>query len=546
VWITPADLESALAAQRESGMRTGDALVAIGALSSLQLARHLAAHLKVPFVDLDHDVPDPTASAHLAEEVARRYESVPIGCHDGRLFVAMANPNDVFMLDDVRIAADLPVVPVMADSRQVSRALDLVYGPSDYSSVLEDAPETDDDSIYDVPDAFGMREAIDTSDAPVVRVVASVLERAAIERASDIHIEPDTRRVRVRFRIDGVLHDSTELPLATLRPIVSRLKVMSQLDIAQTRLPQDGRFSISVADRTIDVRVATLPSAAGEAVVLRLLDPTRGVLEVDALRFDATARERFLRACHAPQGTVLVTGPTGSGKTTTLYAVLQQINTPERAIVSVEDPVEYRLDGIKQIPINRRAGMTFPHALRSILRADPDVVLVGEIRDHETARITAEAATTGHLVFSTLHTTSAAAAPLRIIDMGVESYLVASALSCVVAQRLARRLCSCATIDRDHRALLGLGVDPEMLDGSRVRAPVGCGACQQTGYRGRFGLYEVIVVTETITRAIASGVTSTQLEALAVAEGTVPLRELALARVLSGDLSVAELIRVVT
>jgi len=346
-----------------------------------------------------------------------------------------------------------------------------------------------------------------------------------------------------------ILHDTSEAPLNVLRPMVSRLKVMGNLDIAQNRLPQDGRFSLSVQGRPIDVRIATVPTAAGESVVLRMLDPVRGAMDLASLGLSAYESERFVSAFHAPQGAILVTGPTGSGKSSTLYALISSVNTRDKSIVSVEDPVEYRLDGVKQIQINTRAGMTFPSALRSTLRADPDVILVGEIRDAETARIAADASITGHLVLSTLHATRSSSAPIRLIDMGVEPYLVASAITCIVAQRLARKLCDqCATpVEPDIELLQRLGATDEILaEGVNLRSAAGCTHCRQMGYRGRAPIFEIMPVTEDITRLIVERAPSADIERVAVAQGMDTLRTAALRRVLRGDLSMEEMARVVS
>jgi type IV pilus assembly protein PilB len=383
-----------------------------------------------------------------------------------------------------------------------------------------------------------------------VKLVNALLEKAVADRASDLHIEPASRNVSIRMRIDGILHDTSEAPLNVLRPMVSRLKVMGNLDIAQTRLPQDGRFSLSIQGRPVDVRIASVPTAAGEAVVLRLLDPMRGAMDISSLGLSEQESERFLSAFHAPQGAIFVTGPTGSGKSSTLYALLASVNTRDKSIVSVEDPVEYRLDGVKQIQINSRAGMTFPSALRSTLRADPDVILVGEVRDAETARIAADASITGHLVLSTLHATSSAASPIRLIDMGVEPYLVASAVSCIAAQRLGRRLCDqCAeqVENPDVELLRRIGATDEMLeDGITLRRPVGCPNCLQTGYRGRAAIFEIMPVTEDITRLIVERAASAEIERVAIEQGMDTLRVAALRKVLRGDLSIEEMARVVS
>jgi type IV pilus assembly protein PilB len=542
--ITHEDLERALDHQRTTRKRLGESLVDIGAVTSLQLSQALADHLGVPFVDLETHPPDILLAGMIPEEVARRYVALPVAHWSGQIVVAMANPNDVFALDDLRVLTGQSILAALADTSHLIAAIDGAYSRSDLiETTLDDA--VDD---YDVEAEIDSNALVD--DGPVVKLVNALLEKAVSDRASDLHIEPSSRGVNIRMRIDGILHDTSEAPLNVLRPMVSRLKVMGNLDIAQNRIPQDGRFSLSLQSRPIDVRIATIPTAAGEAIVLRLLDPVRGAIDLASLGLTDYEEERFVTAFHAPQGAIFVTGPTGSGKSSTLYALISSINTRDKSIVSVEDPVEYRLDGVKQIQINTRAGMTFPSALRSTLRADPDVILVGEVRDAETARIAADASITGHLVLSTLHATRSAAAPIRLIDMGVEPYLVASATSCIAAQRLARRLCdTCAEpVEQPDLALLRrLGATEEMLDaGVHVRRAVGCSNCRQTGYRGRAPIFEIMPVTEDITRLIVERAPSAEVEQVAVEQGMDTLRMAALRKVLRGDLSIDEMVRVVS
>jgi type IV pilus assembly protein PilB len=352
------------------------------------------------------------------------------------------------------------------------------------------------------------------------------------------------------LRIDGVLHDTSEAPLSVLRPMVSRIKVLSGLDIAQSRIPQDGRFSTTLQGEPVDVRVATIPTVTGEALVLRMLDVSSGVIDLPSIGLSASERARFDPAFHSAQGGVFVTGPTGSGKTSTLYAVLTEISTRDKSIVSVEDPVEYRLYGVRQIQAHPKAGLTFPVALRSILRADPDVIFVGEVRDGETARMAAEASITGHLVLSSLHTTRAAAAPVRLVDMGIESYLVASSMTCVAAQRLVRRLCEECARPVAHadamRLLRDLDADAELLDTATVRAPVGCPSCRNTGYSGRTAIFEIMPVSEHIARLIVERAATAEIEKVAVAEGMDTLRTAALQRVARGELGIDEMLRVVS
>jgi type IV pilus assembly protein PilB len=542
--ITHDELERALEHQRVTRKRLGESLIDIGAVTSVQLSQALADHLGVPFVDLEIHPPDVLLAGMIPEEVARRYCALPVERWNGQIVVAMANPNDVFALDDIRVLTGQSILAALADSGHIIAAIERAYSGSELiESSLDDAADD-----YDVQAEFAQGAIVD--DGPVVKLVNALLEKAVADRASDLHIEPASKNVSIRMRIDGILHDTSEAPLNILRPMVSRLKVMGNLDIAQTRLPQDGRFSLNVRGRPIDVRIATVPTAAGESVVLRLLDPVRGAMDLASLGLSSHQHDRLVSAFHAPQGAIFVTGPTGSGKSSTLYALLSSVNTRDKSFVSVEDPVEYRLDGIKQIQINTRAGMTFPSALRSTLRADPDVILVGEVRDAETARIAADASITGHLVLSTLHATRSAAAPIRLIDMGVEPYLVASSISCIAAQRLARKLCdNCATpVENPDLALLRrLGATDEIMDEHmNVRSAAGCTVCRKTGYYGRAAIYEVMSVTEDITRLIVERAPSADIERLAVEQGMDTLRVSALRRVLLGDLSLDEMVRVVS
>jgi type IV pilus assembly protein PilB len=542
--ITREDLDQALEHQRETRKRLGESLIDIGAVTSFQLSQALAEHLGVPFVDLESHPPDVMLAGMIPEEVARRYCALPVERWSGQVVVAMANPNDVFALDDLRVLTGQSILAALADTEHLLAAIERAYSRADFiESTLDDAADD-----YDVEAEISSGALVD--DGPVVKLVNALLEKAVADRASDLHIEPASRNVSIRMRIDGILHDTSEAPLNVLRPMVSRLKVMGNLDIAQNRVPQDGRFSLSIQGRGVDVRIATVPTAAGEAVVLRLLDPMRGAMDISSLGLTDYESERFITAFHAPQGAIFVTGPTGSGKSSTLYALLASVNTRDKSIVSVEDPVEYRLDGVKQIQINTRAGMTFPSALRSTLRADPDVILVGEVRDAETARIAADASITGHLVLSTLHATSSASSPIRLIDMGVEPYLVASAVSCIAAQRLARKLCdACAeNIEKPDLALLArLGAIEEMLAGEiTLRGPKGCQNCRNTGYRGRSPIFEIMPVTEDITRLIVERAHSVEIEHVAIEQGMDTLRVAALRRVLRGELSIEEMARVVT
>ena len=540
--LSPEDLDRALQAQRATGRRLGEMLIELGIVNAQAVSRALAEHLGVPFVDLDERQPDVMVRDLLNGDAARRYRAVPVERWSDQLVVALADPRDLFALDDLRVLTGERILAALADGDQIARTIERIYFESTIESSLDDVGE--DLTASEIPE-----EILNIDDGPVVRLANALLEQAVVDQASDLHIEPTTEDIRIRFRVDGILHVTSRAPLSVLKPLVSRLKVIGALDIAQSRTPQDGRFSLTVRGRTIDVRIATVPTAAGEAVVLRMLDPQRGVSDMASLGLSEEENARFLPVFQAPQGAVFVTGPTGSGKSSTLYAMLASINTPDKSIVAVEDPVEYVVNGVKQIQINTRAGMTFPSVLRSILRADPDVILIGEVRDLETARIAADASITGHLVLSTLHATRAAAGPIRLVDMGVEPYLVSSALTCVAAQRLYRKLCDvCAreVADPDLAALRSFGAVDDLLDGGiSVRAAVGCPTCLGTGYRGRAALFEIMPVSETIGRLIVERANSADVEHAAIEEGMDTLRRAALKRVLRGELTMEEMVRVV-
>lgn len=541
--ISNEQLSDALEVQRISGRRVGDILVELGALSSFELARVLADHMGVPFTDLRTKPPDPVIANLLPEEVARRYDALAISRWNDQLVIAMANPTDLFALDDLQMVTRQPIIAAMAVKEDLRAAIDRVYRVSIVDTV--DAAKVD----YSAEAAEEAAVQIDSDEGPIVGLVNALMSQAITDHASDLHIEPCSTHIAIRMRIDGVLHDSSTVPLELLRPVISRVKILAGLDIAQNRLAQDGRFSLTIDGRSVDVRAVTMPTAAGEAVILRLLDPVRDALGISSLGLSATEQARFLPAFTASQGAVFIAGPTGSGKTSTIYAVLSEVNTRTKSIVSVENPVEFRLDGIKQMQINSRAGLTFPTALPTVLRSDPDVVFIGEVRDTETARIAADAAITGHLVLSTLHATRAASAPMRLIEMGVEPYLVASALTLVASQRLARRLCELCAVPADAATieeLRALGTEDALLDGATVRRAVGCAACRGTGYRGRLPIFEIMPVTEGISRLILDRASRAQIEDLAVEEGMDTMLRASVKRVVRGDLSVEEMLRVIS
>jgi type IV pilus assembly protein PilB len=541
--ISSDQLESAMAEQERLGRSLGRVLIEMGMVKEPDLVAALARQVGLDFIDLGDFQIDPNAVSLLPEPVARRYRALPIGFENSHLVVAMSDPANVFAMDDIRTITGMEVKPVVATVADVDAAIRR-YGHFDRTA--EDIATEAATQAEDTADLEGMTTAVE--DAPIVRLVNLLITQAVADRASDIHIEPMERDIRIRYRIDGVLHEVMRSPKNIQNGLVSRLKVMADINIAERRVPQDGRVGLVVGGKAVDLRLATLPTVYGEKVVIRILDKTSALLRLGELGFLDEAFERYEDSFRKPYGTVLVTGPTGSGKSTTLYATLNLINSIERNIITVEDPVEYRLAGISQIQVNPKAGLTFSNALRSILRADPDVLLIGEVRDRETALIAIEAALTGHLVLSTLHTNDAASAITRLIEMGVEAYLVASALDCVVAQRLARKLCSrCKEAFKPTEPeLLAAGfADEEVGEIEALYRPVGCPNCGKTGFHGRVGLYEVMPVTEEIEQMAAERRSSEEIRRLAVEQGMMRLRDDGLTKVRMGMTSLEEIFRVV-
>jgi type IV pilus assembly protein PilB len=551
--VTSAQLDEAWAEHERSGAPLGHALVRLGHLTESELVRALASQIGLDFVDLSEHQVDAAAVTLLDPAVCRRHCVLPVAVADRRLVLAMADPGNVFALDDVRHATGREVQPVVATRDDLLSAIERHCREDAGSVDLAGAGDEDDGD-----DLGTLKDVVD--DSPIVKYVNMVVTQAVQDRASDIHVEPGEHHLRIRYRIDGVLHEVMESPRAIASGVVSRLKIMSDIDIAERRRPQDGRLSLTLGGRTVDLRVATLPTVWGEKVVLRILDNSATRLGLGDLGFTPANEDRFRDSYTKPYGMILVTGPTGSGKSTTLYATLNAVSKPDINVITVEDPVEYRLPGINQVQINAKAGLTFAAALRSILRSDPDVVLLGEIRDHETAQISIEAALTGHLVLSTLHTNDAPSAVTRLTEMDVEPFLVGSALDCVVAQRLARRLCPrckepTETTDQEVELLATAGVllddrDPAGggTDGPttpRLYRPVGCPACSRTGYKGRLAVQEIMVVTEDIERLCVARASTAEIAEAARADGMRTLRQDGLGKVAAGHTTVEEILRVV-
>ena len=543
--VTEAQIDKAMARQKETRKRLGQILVEDGVVNELDLSKALATKFGVPFLDLTSTRIDAAAGNMIPEKVARKYGAVPVRfLDDNSLLVAMVDPANIFALDDLRILTGYEIHPAIASEEDVFGAISRMHRVSD--SVSENAEEKAA-RLEEETDVADIREA--TEEAPIVKLVNSVIAQSVDDAASDIHFEPQAKECVVRFRIDGVLHEIMSVPRRMQSGVISRLKIMADLDIAERRVPQDGRIGLVVGGKPIDMRVATLPTVYGEKIVMRLLDKSNVMLNLTDLGFSEKALKRFQRSFTKPYGAILVTGPTGSGKSTTLYAALNILNSPEKNVITVEDPVEYRLTGINQVQTNVKAGLTFASALRSILRCDPDIVMIGEIRDKETAQIAIESALTGHLVLSTLHTNDAPGALSRLTEMGIEPFLTSSAVDCVLAQRLARRLCKeCKEPFKPTKEMLRKNdFPPETLDRDDVtlyRAK-GCSRCNGTGYKGRLGLYEVMIVSEAIRRLTVERKSADEISRVAQAEGMKMLREDGIDKVLLGMTTVEEIARVI-
>jgi type IV pilus assembly protein PilB len=541
--ITNSDLEAALEHQKAVSERLGKILLDKGLIRPVDLLRALARQAGVRFVDLDDFPVDWSVAQSIPLAMARRHRVLPVGYEEEKVVVAMANPADVLALDDLRTLLRREIVVALVDPGQLNAALDrATSSEAEVAEALQAAAEEADD-------ASGPQELVDDSvaEAPIVRFVQAVIGRAVAGRASDVHVEPDEKGLRVRLRIDGVLHDAMRAPASLKAGIVSRIKVMADLDIAERRLPQDGRTRVRTGGRTIDMRVATVPTVHGEAAVLRLLDTHAAGHSLADLAMAPEVLARWESAYKRPWGAILVTGPTGSGKTTTLHATLSELNEESRNLMTIEDPVEYQLNGVKQVQVNPAAGLTFASALRSFLRADPDVMLVGEIRDHETAVIAAEASLTGHLVLSSLHTNDAASAPLRLAEIGVAPFLVTSAVQAVLAQRLARKLCDrCRAPYEPNDVELNEARWPSGWETPTFWHAVGCSACSATGYRGRLAVHEVMLMTEPLRRLVLERASADAVRTQAIEDGMVPLWNDGLRKVAQGLTTVEELARVVT
>ncbi|OGF12791.1 MAG: type IV-A pilus assembly ATPase PilB [Candidatus Eisenbacteria bacterium RBG_16_71_46] len=543
--IEESALVKAVQQQKNLGGTLAGNLVKIGAISEEALLEFLSRLYNVPYIDLKSFEPDPSLTKLIPADVATKFMAVPVSRKGRRLVVAMANPANIFAIDDIKFITGYEVEPRVASETMLKRALDRAY---DSSGTMADVMKNMEDelSVVEEDDSADVDNGLAGMDeAPIVKLVNSLIADAVRKGASDIHIEPYEKSMRVRFRIDGVMQEMMSPPFKFKAAIISRLKIMAELDIAERRVPQDGRIKIKVLNRTIDLRVSSLPTIFGEKIVMRILDKANLNIDLEKLGFEPASMREFVSAIANPYGMVLVTGPTGSGKTTTLYSALSRVNTPEVNVMTAEDPVEYNLDGINQVLVNDDVGLSFAAALKAFLRQDPNIIMVGEIRDIDTGSIAVKAALTGHLVLSTLHTNDAPSAIGRMIDMGVEPFLVASSVNLVLAQRLVRRVCNGCKheIELSEEVRRELQLYDEQLAGAHFFEGAGCVECNNTGYRGRQGVYEVMPMTNKIRELVLERASAAEIKKTAIDEGMLTLRRDGLEKLRRGMTSAEEILK---
>jgi type IV pilus assembly protein PilB len=553
--LTPQKLEEALEYQKTHGGKLGLNLINLGIVKEVEITRVLSQQYGVPSISLAEVKIDDTVVKLIPSEVAQKYLIMPVKRAGATLTIAMVDPTNVFAMDDIKFMTGYNVEPVVASEMSIKEAIDRYYGSIhalELKKVMDEMAQEEDQNLElmeEEEDVDLAKLEASTEEAPVVRLVNLILTDSIKRGASDIHIEPYEKDFRVRFRIDGVLYEIMQPPMKLRDAITSRLKIMSKLDISEKRLPQDGRIKIKIKlqgkNREMDYRVSVLPTLFGEKIVLRLLDKENLMLDMTRLGFEQESLTKFEKAIFKPYGMVLVTGPTGSGKTNTLYSSISRVNTPETNIMTAEDPVEFNLHGINQVQVKEQIGLNFAAALRSFLRQDPNIVLVGEIRDFETAEIAVKAALTGHLVLSTLHTNDAPSTINRLMNMGIEPYLVATSVHLICAQRLVRRVCKdCkAEVSMPAQALVDIGFAPAEAPGVKLYKGKGCTTCNNTGYKGRVGLYEVLEITDNIREMILTGASSLELKQKAAEEGMITLRGSGLRKLKEGQTTVEEVVR---
>jgi type IV pilus assembly protein PilB len=554
--ISQDQLKQALTHQKQNGGRLGAALVKLGFISDDEITGVLSRQYGVPAINLSYYEVDPTVVKLVPQETANRYQVVPLSRVGSTLTIAMADPTNVFAMDDIKFMTGLKVEPVVASENAIADAIEKFYGgaskgEADLERVMAEIGEgVDEVEIAEEEDEASLSELEHAAEeAPVIKLVNLILSESLNRGASDIHIEPYEKEYRVRFRIDGILHNIMNPPMKLRDAITSRVKIMAKLDISEKRLPQDGRIMLKLKregkTKELDFRVSCLPTLFGEKIVMRLLDKENLRLDMTKLGFEPESLEKFEKAVLKPYGMVLVTGPTGSGKTNTLYSSIAKLNTPETNIMTAEDPVEFQLPGVNQVQMKEQIGLNFAAALRSFLRQDPNQILVGEVRDVETAEIAVKAALTGHLVLSTLHTNDAPSTISRLMNMGIEPFLVATSVHIICAQRLVRRICTECREEQDlpAQALIDIGFTPEEAKKVKASKGEGCDRCNGTGYKGRAGLYEVMEITDEVRELILVGASALELKKKAIEEGMITLRRSGLIKISHGITTIEEVIR---
>lgn len=537
--ITKEQLDKALEKQRQSHKKIGEILVEEGYVADKDIIEVLEFQLGFPHVDLNTFVINPEVISLVPEHIARRYDLIPVDKKGDLLIVAMADPLNIYAIDDLKLYTKYDIQPVISTRESIIKNIDKFYRQRTTEKVIKEFVESyDEDDAEDYED----QEQLEVANAPIVRLINSTIQQAVDMKASDIHIEPYMDYIRVRFRIDGDLQDIMNLSKNILSALVTRIKIIGKMNIAEKRVPQDGRVEFNLNNKEIDIRISTIPTIHGEKIVLRLLDREHFLLTKDQLGFTQKNLERFDKLLKQPYGMILITGPTGSGKTTTLYAILNELNRVEKNIITIEDPVEYKMEGINQIQINPKAGLTFASGIRSILRQDPDIIMVGEIRDAETAHIAVRAAITGHLVLSTLHTNDSPSSVMRLVDMGVEPYLVASAVIGVVSQRLVKKLCNnckeAYEASYAEKLLLGKNYDEKVI----LYRPKGCNRCNN-GYLGRRAVHEIMLINEDMRRLITEGKGLDELKNMALNSGMITLLDNSINLALEGVTSLDEILK---
>ncbi len=534
--ITEEVMKKALAVQRESGEKLGEVLVNMGVTTNEQIVNAVKEQLGIPLIDLDNINVAQDIIDILPVNIAKKYEAIPIDIINGSLLVVMSDPLNYFAIEDIKVATGYHVKTAIALRNILLNNIDKYYGKSKAQEAAQDYRKNFANKRVKTD-----QELVDRTDAPIIKFLNTIIENAILYNASDIHIEPDEKEMRVRFRVDGMLREIMRTNIDMLSAVISRIKIMASLNIAENRIPQDGRINFKVKQHVIDIRVSTIPTILGEKIVMRLLDKSNFSMDLEKIGLENDELIKLKRMISSPYGIIMVSGPTGSGKTTTLYSILNILNDVSKNIITIEDPVEYNLKGVNQMQVNTKIGFDFASGLRSILRQDPDIILVGEIRDNETAQISIRSALTGHLVLSTIHTNNAVGTIGRLLDMGIKPFLISSTLAGVVAQRLVRKICpNCAQeYMSDEREMRILGLKEPV----KLKRGTGCSLCNNTGYRGRIGIFEILEIDNDIKNIIDTDYTENKIEKLAVDKGMSTLRKSCISKVLNGITTVEEMLR---